>query len=115
MEKFLKIFKALGDTQRLRIVSILAETELCVCQIQSVIGFTAATISQHLSILSNAGLLKSRKEQKWVFYSIDWENLSEPIKQFLLYTIEQIKEDKLIQADLAKLKNIENIQFCSPN
>lgn len=115
MKKILKILKALGDTQRLRIIALLSKSELCVCEVQGIIGFTPATISQHLSLLAEAGLLKSRKFQKWVYYSIDWENLERPVKRILLETLKEIVKDKLIAEDLKKLQSLKKINTCTTN
>ncbi|MEM2921412.1 MAG: metalloregulator ArsR/SmtB family transcription factor [Candidatus Bathyarchaeia archaeon] len=65
-----RIFKALGDKTRLRIVSLLKIRELCVCEIMAALHLTQPTASHHLNILENAGIVKERKEGRWVFYSI---------------------------------------------
>jgi DNA-binding transcriptional ArsR family regulator len=64
-----KVFKALADEIRLRIMGILAVREMCVCEVMIALGLTQPTASHHLGILENVGLVKSRKEGKWVFYS----------------------------------------------
>ncbi|HVP27492.1 MAG TPA: metalloregulator ArsR/SmtB family transcription factor [Candidatus Bathyarchaeia archaeon] len=65
-----KVFKALADETRLRVMGVLAVREMCVCEIMVALGLTQPTASHHLGILENAGLVKDRKEGKWVFYSI---------------------------------------------
>lgn len=79
MEETLLVTKALSDRQRLRILMLLAGGELCVCQVVAVIDLAASTISKHLSILTGAGLIVSRKEGRWVHYrraadtpALDW-------------------------------------------
>jgi ArsR family transcriptional regulator len=69
-EKKGKVFKALADEIRLRILSLLATREMCVCEIMVALDLTQPTASHHLGILENAGLVKDRKEGKWVFYSL---------------------------------------------
>ncbi|MEM0057715.1 MAG: metalloregulator ArsR/SmtB family transcription factor [Candidatus Bathyarchaeia archaeon] len=69
-EKQCKIFKALADVHRLRILKLLEVREMCVCEIMIALGLTQPTASHHLGILENAGLIKGRKEGKWVFYKI---------------------------------------------
>jgi len=69
-ERRYKIFKALADTNRLRILKLLEVREMCVCEIMIALGLTQPTASHHLRILENAGLVKGRKEGKWVFYRI---------------------------------------------
>jgi DNA-binding transcriptional ArsR family regulator len=65
-----KLFKALADETRLRVVKLLELREMCVCEIMIALGLTQPTASHHLGILEEAGLVKRRKEGKWVFYSL---------------------------------------------
>jgi arsenate reductase/ArsR family transcriptional regulator len=62
--------KAAGDPTRTRILKLLAGGELCVCQIQAVLGIAPSTVSKHLSILKFAGLVEDRREGKWIHYRI---------------------------------------------
>ena len=63
-------FKALGDATRLRIVNLLLHSELCVCDIQQVLGLTQSRVSQHLSYLKGAGLVSDNRRGYRVFYSL---------------------------------------------
>jgi len=65
-----RFLKALADETRLRILKLLEVREMCVCEIMVALGLTQPTASHHLGILENVGLVKDRKEGKWVFYSI---------------------------------------------
>lgn len=69
-ERRSKVFKALADPTRLRILTLLEIREMCVCEVMIALGLTQPTASHHLGILENAGLVKGRKEGKWVFYKI---------------------------------------------
>lgn len=62
--------KALADEHRLRILMLLQKQELCACQIVEAFDLANSTISKHLSILRQAGLTHSRKEGRWVYYSL---------------------------------------------
>ena len=64
-----KLFKALADETRLRILKLLEVREMCVCEIMVALALTQPTASHHLGILENVGLVRGRKEGKWVFYS----------------------------------------------
>lgn len=70
-----RFFKALADETRLRILKLLGVREMCVCEVMVALGLTQPTASHHLGILENAGLVKDRKEGKWVFYSVANPNL----------------------------------------
>lgn len=65
-----KVFKALADATRLRILGLLSAREMCVCEVMVALDLTQPTASHHLGILENAVLVKKRKEGKWVFYRL---------------------------------------------
>jgi len=69
-EKKGRIFKALAEEIRLRILSLLATREMCVCEVMVALDLTQPTASHHLGILETVGLVKHRKEGKWVFYRL---------------------------------------------
>jgi ArsR family transcriptional regulator len=69
-EKKGRFFKALADEIRLRILSLLATREMCVCEVMVALDLTQPTASHHLGILETVGLVKHRKEGKWVFYRL---------------------------------------------
>lgn len=65
------LFKGLGDSTRLRIMSALAQTELCVDDLAALIGMTPSAVSHQLRLLRTLGLVRPRKEGRHVFYSLD--------------------------------------------
>jgi len=67
MRDLLRITKALADPNRVRVLLALQRGELCVCQISELFQLAPSTISKHLSILHNAGLIESRKDERWCF------------------------------------------------
>jgi DNA-binding transcriptional ArsR family regulator len=69
-----KVFKALSDPIRLRILGLLSSREMCVCEVMVALDLTQPTASHHLRILENVALVKDRKDGKWVFYSLKDEN-----------------------------------------
>lgn len=71
MEETLAFMKALADGNRLRVAyALLDRQELCVCQITSLLGIAAPTVSRHMSILQGARIVQSRKDGRWVFYRL---------------------------------------------
>lgn len=66
-----ELFKAFGDSTRIRILYILSRTELCVCDIAAVLGLTQPAVSYQLKALKQARLIKPRREGKTVYYSLD--------------------------------------------
>jgi ArsR family transcriptional regulator len=73
-------FSALADPVRLRVISILAaspEGEVCVCDLVGPLGKSQPTVSHHLKILSDAGLIEGQRRGKWVWYSLNRDHLFE--------------------------------------
>ncbi len=68
-------FKALADPTRIRIVSVLAQTELCVCDLAATLGMTQSAISHQLRLMRDMRLVKSRKEGRMVYYALDDEHI----------------------------------------
>ena len=68
-------FKALSEETRLRILKLLEEGELCVCDLTAALEMTQPTISFHLGILREAGLIKDRKAGRWSYYDIDFSDI----------------------------------------
>ncbi|MCL6611768.1 MAG: metalloregulator ArsR/SmtB family transcription factor [Peptococcaceae bacterium] len=74
-----RIFKALADDTRLKIIYALSLEELCVCDVAGIIGSSVATASHHLRFLRNTGLARYRRKGKLVFYSLRDECVREII------------------------------------
>lgn len=75
MRSEIDIFKALGDENRIRIAMMLRERPMCVCEIDSVLDVALSTVSSHLKILKNAGVVKDIKDGRWIIYSINRKNI----------------------------------------
>jgi DNA-binding transcriptional ArsR family regulator len=70
MREATRVFAALSDESRLRLVFALRHGELCVCQLIALLGLAPSTVSKHLSLLRDAGLVDARKEGRWVYYRL---------------------------------------------
>jgi DNA-binding transcriptional ArsR family regulator len=77
-----RLFKALADTTRLKIMMLLDIREMCVCEIMVALDLTQPTASHHLGILEAVDLVKDRHEGKWVFYSLKDKSVTNLIKNF---------------------------------
>jgi len=71
LRQYEAVMKAVSDPTRVRILKILEDGEICVCQIIAVVELSQSTISKHLFLMKVAGLIEDRKDKKWVFYSLD--------------------------------------------
>lgn len=107
-----KTMKALADKNRIRIIYLLKiKKGLCVCEITDIIGLSQPTISSHLKLLENAGLIGSHKDGLWVNYNINSQ--LDPFSSELIEIIcKDLEKDKQIIYDLKKLKNIDRDMIC---
>ncbi|HSD94027.1 MAG TPA: metalloregulator ArsR/SmtB family transcription factor [Syntrophales bacterium] len=70
MKDFIRVMKALSDPNRVKVVKMLQQKEMCVCEIQTALGIAQPTVSKHLKVLEDAGLVRSKKEGLWVNYQL---------------------------------------------
>ena len=73
------VFRALADPSRIKIIKFLKSGERCVCEIVEVVGFAQPTVSRHLKVLTDSGILKRRKEGSKMLYSITYPKIQELI------------------------------------
>lgn len=65
-----RLFKALGDETRLRIVALLTHGELCVCHLEAALAIAQPTTSRHLAVLRHAGVVEQRRHGRWAYYRL---------------------------------------------
>lgn len=99
LNEYEEVMKAASDPTRIRILKILESGEICVCQIIAVIQLSQPTISNHLSLLKSAGLIKDRKEKKWVLYSLDGKDADGYAGRVLRNLRGWLDDDPLIASD----------------
>ncbi len=102
MENITKIYKALSDPNRIRILKILEHGEKCVCKIPDTLGLANSTVSKHLSILRDAGFIQGRKEGKWVHYSLVKKSDNPTVNCQLVHLKGILNDDELVMADRVK-------------
>ncbi|MEY4388208.1 MAG: hypothetical protein RLY20_3491 [Verrucomicrobiota bacterium] len=105
----MNITKALADETRVRMLMALRDGELCVCQITELFGLAPSTISKHLSILHQAGLVASRKAERWVYYRLSGKDAAATVRASFTWVNKAIENNGRIQADTKKLKQILKI------
>jgi len=106
MREFMAVAKALGDENRVRMLLALRNGELCVCQITELFGLAASTISKHLSILYQAGLVESRKEGRWVYYRLPGKGALQAVRRAVGWVTEAVDSEATVAADAVRLKRI---------
>ena len=109
MDEHLKIFKALGDKTRLRIVMMLKVKPMCVCEIREIIGLSMSTISNHLKIIKEAGVIISKKEDKYMNYELSIG--SNPVQK-VLNLLDEISADE-VNSDKVKAENTYRTDICN--
>ena len=86
-----ELFKVFGDSTRIKILWALDEAEMCVCDIAFLLNMTQSAISHQLRVLKQAELVKSRREGKIVFYSLEDEHVKQIFDQGLIHISEESK------------------------
>lgn len=97
----LTMIKGLSDENRLRILNLLKERELCGCELEGILGMTQSNVSRHLSKLTASKLTRFRKDAKYVYYSLDEDTILQ--FPFLKALLEDLRQEPLYQGDLKKL------------
>jgi ArsR family transcriptional regulator len=82
VKKQSRLFKALADKTRLKILALLGIREMCVCEVMVALDLTQPTASHHLGILEGANLVKSKREGKWVFYTLRDKRVISLMREF---------------------------------
>jgi ArsR family transcriptional regulator len=108
-----KIFKALSDLNRLRILKMLQARSLCVCEIREILQLATSTVSKHLSILKEESFIIEQKEGKWANYLINPKPSDQRVSSILSMLDFWINDDKLIIEDKKKIKRIDRNEICS--
>jgi ArsR family transcriptional regulator, arsenate/arsenite/antimonite-responsive transcriptional repressor len=106
-----RLFKALSDETRLRMVALLTQGELCVCHFQDLLDLPQPTISRHLAILRAAGTVKTRRDGAWIHYSIAEQDDPECAHQ-LTSLCEQFADRKLLKRDRDRLVVLRGRREC---
>ena len=106
MREFMAITKALSDPSRVRILLALRRQELCVCQITELFGFAPSTMSKHLSILHQAGLILSRKTERWVYYRLPDRTVPVAVREALGWVRKTLSKTDEVKTDTRRLHKI---------
>ena len=113
MEELIKILKALSDPNRVRILKMLEKKDLCVCEISAILKLANSTVSKHLSILRQAGLIYGDKEGKWVYYKLVKAPTSLYLTNLMPLIKEWLNEDAVIRYDLKNVRSVDKIIICA--
>ncbi len=96
------LFKALAHKNRLRILNLLHEQELCVCELRNIMSTTQSNVSRHLGKLKNSDIISSRRDAQWIYYEIDRDFLAE--HEFLQMILEEELQEDIFKQDIKRMK-----------
>ena len=106
LDRTVNIARALGDPSRVRALFACRRRELCVCQITELLELAPSTVSRHLSVLRQSGLLESRKRGRWIHYRLAGADASRQVREALDYVFSVSAGDARIAADRRRLTEI---------
>lgn len=106
------IFKALAEESRLRILALLLQEELCVCEIEECLNMTQSNVSRHLTALRKCGILETYKKAQWAYFKIS-EKFKEEHQNLWLYLMQNLKELPKYQMDFEKCQNCKRQDLCN--
>ena len=102
MLELVGIAKALGDPTRVRIVAALRHGELCVCELVDALDISQSSLSSHLQICRQAGVLTTRKESRWIYYSLS--SRYTPLIETIFSELPTVRTDEQLRRDARRLK-----------
>ena len=112
MKAFIKVMKALSDPNRIKIVKLLQQKMLCVCELQYAIGISQPNVSKHLKILEDAGLVEYEKDGLWVNYFLA-EGKESPYAASLLGNLKHwLDNDPEISDIIEKVPTLNREEIC---
>ncbi len=112
MKKFIKVMKALSDSNRVNIIKLLQKRVLCVCEIRTALGIAQSTVSKHLKILEEAGLIIYTKDGQWVNYQLA-EQANNPYAATMLESLRDwLENDTDVKELMSKLPTIRRDLIC---
>ena len=113
MNEFVKVMKALSDINRVKIIKLLQHKMMCVCELRTALGVAQPTVSKHLKILENAGLVVSKKEGLWVNYCLA-DGSASPYAASMLGNLRHwLDHDPELKEIIEKLPDIRRELICN--
>ncbi|ACB84344.1 ArsR/SmtB family transcription factor [Natranaerobius thermophilus] len=98
-KKIFKVFKALGEPSRLKIIKLLSQQSMCVCELSEVLDMSQPRVSQHLRTLKEVDLVYEERQGFWTYYKLDLDEMHKVLKEF----------HDFLGADLNEIEGYEEI------
>ena len=106
MRSFLAITRALNDQARLRTLLALRRGELCLCQLVELLGLAPSTISRHVNILYEAGLVDRRKDGRWAYFKLAGRDAPPAARRAIRWVTDCLDGETVIVGDEGKLRAV---------
>lgn len=97
--KILPLIKAVADRNRLRILKMLQAKQMCVCELTAVLGIRQPSVSRHLMLLRNAGLVRDMRDGQWIIYRLAEEDADRRVADLLALLEGWLEDDPQVRAD----------------
>ncbi len=109
MQELLNIARALSDPSRVRILMFLRGRELCLCQIIEMLGLASSTVSRHMSLLCQAGLVRVRRNGRWRHFRLPGAGAPPRVCKCLRWLEEALAGDAAVARDGRRLKSVMKV------
>ncbi len=106
MREFIAIAKALSDEHRVRALLALRRRELCLCQLVELLGLAPSTVSKHMTILKQAGLVEGAKQGRWMYYHSVGRETPRLVRQSIAWACASLATNVQIKRDAIRSKSI---------
>ena len=113
MKQFIRVMKALSDPNRVRVIKILDDKQLCVCELHDLLGLAQSTVSKHMKVLEEAGLVDYHKEGSWIIYRLTRGEESDYARVMLKNLKGWLSDDPQLQEMTARIPQIERERSCA--
>lgn len=113
MKQFIRVMKALSDPNRVRVIKLLGQKDLCVCEIQQVLNLAQSTVSKHMKLLEDAGLVEKERQGTWMIYRLADGSDSVYAEAMLTRLESWLDTDKALQAMQRDLPQAALLRGCS--
>ena len=112
MRELIKVLKAAGDKNRMRILKMLQHKKMCVCELAAVLEIKQPSVSKHLSILRDAGLIQDERNGQWMDYSLCKEKINRYAPDIQASIENWLKDDAIIKRDMKKTQKLCREVLC---
>ena len=112
MDDFINVMKALSDPNRVRMIKLLQNKDLCVCELQQLLSIPQPAVSKHMKVLEKAGMVRSSKEGLWVNYALDYGSPNPYAAAILGNLRHWLADDDILRKMEKKLPDVKRHTVC---